>query len=202
MKPGGARVAVGIGLGYLLGRTRKMRLALMVAAAGLSGNAGSPRALVQQGLKQLASSPELSKIAETALGELLDAAKSAAIGVATSRIDSLSDRLQERAGVPGQAVPRPRREEKEPEGSAETEDETKDESKDETEEESRGETGDEAEPERAGEDRSGEANSGRRTPSGDSSRSPTAEDSRDEPRRATTRARAGAGRSPVRRTRR
>lgn len=198
MKPGGARVAVGIGLGYLLGRTRKMRLALMVAAAGLSGNAGSPRALVQQGLKQLASSPELSKIAETALGELLDAAKSAAIGVATSRIDSLSDRLQERAGVPGQAVPRPRREEKEPEGSAETEDETKDE----TEEESRGETGDEAEPERAGEDRSGEANSGRRTPSGDSSRSPTAEDSRDEPRRATTRARAGAGRSPVRRTRR
>lgn len=198
MKPGGARVAVGIGLGYLLGRTRKMRLALMVAAAGLSGNAGSPRALVQQGLKQLASSPELSKIAETARGELLDAAKSAAIGVATSRIDSLSDRLQERAGVPGQAVPRPRREEKEPEGSAETEDETKDE----TEEESRGETGDEAEPERAGEDRSGEANSGRRTPSGDSSRSPTAEDSRDEPRRATTRARAGAGRSPVRRTRR
>jgi hypothetical protein len=33
----GTRVAIGVAAGYLLGRTRKMRLALMIAAAGVTG---------------------------------------------------------------------------------------------------------------------------------------------------------------------
>lgn len=33
----GAKVAMAVGAGYLLGRTRKMRVALMLAAAGITG---------------------------------------------------------------------------------------------------------------------------------------------------------------------
>ena len=38
---GGTRVAAGVAAGYLMGRTKKMRLALMIAAAGMTG-AGYP----------------------------------------------------------------------------------------------------------------------------------------------------------------
>ena len=33
----GAKVAMAVGAGYMLGRTKKMRLALMLAAAGITG---------------------------------------------------------------------------------------------------------------------------------------------------------------------
>lgn len=89
-----ARLAVGVGIGYLLGRTRKMRLALMIAAAGATGAVGSPRQLVQRGLKQLGTSPELSKLTEATRGQLLTAAKTAAVTAASSRIDALNERLQ------------------------------------------------------------------------------------------------------------
>ncbi|PXY23527.1 hypothetical protein [Prauserella endophytica] len=92
---GGAQVAAAVGAGYLLGRTRKMRLALMIAAAGATGKlGGAPRELLQQGVKRLAASPELSKITDSVRGDLVDAARSAAMAAASSRIDSLNDRLQ------------------------------------------------------------------------------------------------------------
>lgn len=101
MKPG-PRVAMAVGLGYLLGRTRKMRLALMIAAAGASGRVGvGPRQLLQQGYKRLAASPELNKITDSLRGELLGAAKTAAMTAATNRIESLNSRLQDQVSVPG-----------------------------------------------------------------------------------------------------
>jgi flagellar biosynthesis GTPase FlhF len=93
-------VALAIGAGYLLGRTRKMRLALMIAAGGATGGLGkAARVVVDRGTKQLGASPELAKIAETVQGELMQAVKTAAVTAASSRIDSLSSRLTER--VPG-----------------------------------------------------------------------------------------------------
>ncbi|MFF5992712.1 hypothetical protein [Prauserella flavalba] len=81
-----------------------MRLALMIAAAGATGRlGGTPRELLQQGVKRLAASPELGKITESVRGELLDAARSAAMTAASSRIDSLNDRLQSTAGRGGKA---------------------------------------------------------------------------------------------------
>ncbi|WP_230425067.1 hypothetical protein [Prauserella cavernicola] len=78
-----------------------MRLALMIAAAGATGKFGAaPRELLQQGVKRLAASPELSKITDSVRGELLDAARSAAVTAASSRIDSLNDRLQDRITNP------------------------------------------------------------------------------------------------------
>lgn len=92
----GARVALAVGAGYLLGRTKKMRLALMIAAAGATGRSGtSPGALLQGGLKQLGSSAEVTKVAELARDELLGAAKAAAVTAASRRIESLSGRLQD-----------------------------------------------------------------------------------------------------------
>ncbi|MEV4604874.1 hypothetical protein AB0K15_46925 [Amycolatopsis sp. NPDC049253] len=89
-------MALGVTAGYLLGRTKKMRLALMIAAAGATGRAGvSPTKLVQSGLKQLSSSAEVGQLTSLAKDELLSAAKSAAVTAASGRIESLSERLQD-----------------------------------------------------------------------------------------------------------
>jgi hypothetical protein len=95
----GTRVALGVGAGYLLGRTRKMRLALMLAAAGANGKLGvTPGQLAQRGIKQLGSSPELAQIAETVRNDLLSATRSAAVTAASRRVDSWNRRLQSSAG--------------------------------------------------------------------------------------------------------
>ncbi|PXY19055.1 hypothetical protein [Prauserella muralis] len=89
----GAQVAVAVGAGYLLGRSRKGRLALMLAAASATGKVGGPGALLRQGAGKLASSPELGQITESVKGDLLGAARSAAMSAATERIGSLNERL-------------------------------------------------------------------------------------------------------------
>lgn len=96
-------VALAIGAGYLLGRTRKMRLAMMVATAGATGGLGkAARVVAERGSQRVSASPELAKIAQTVQGELLQAVRTAAVTAASSRIDSLSSKLTERAqGVPG-----------------------------------------------------------------------------------------------------
>ena len=92
----GLRVAAGVAAGYLLGRTRKMRLALMIAAAGITGaRGGSPGALLKSGLSQLGSIPEVAELADTAKHELLSAAKAATVAAATKRVEALSGRMQD-----------------------------------------------------------------------------------------------------------
>ncbi|TQM32860.1 hypothetical protein [Nocardia bhagyanarayanae] len=93
---GGARLAAGVAIGYALGRTRKMRLAMMLAGAGLSRQAGGPQELLQRGASVLGSSKELTKITDTIRGELMDAARAAAVTAASNRIDALNARLQGR----------------------------------------------------------------------------------------------------------
>ena len=101
----GAQTALAIGVGYILGRRRKMRLATMLAAGAATGAAAKlgPTAL-KQGTKYLgktdiagALGPQVTEIIDTVRGELLDAAKGAAAAAVTSRIDSLSDSLHDRA---------------------------------------------------------------------------------------------------------
>ena len=101
----GAQTALAIGVGYILGRRRKMRLATMLAAGAATGAAAKlgPTAL-KQGTKYLgktdiagALGPQVTEIVNTVRGELLDAAKGAATAAVTSRIDSLSDNLHDRA---------------------------------------------------------------------------------------------------------
>lgn len=99
MKLGG--LALGVGAGYLLGRTRKMRLALMIATGTLGGSA---RQLLRRGLTELGATEELGKLTDLARDELVKAAKSAAVSAASGRIDALNERLQHRALGDGHAA--------------------------------------------------------------------------------------------------
>ncbi len=101
MKPG-ARVALGVGIGYFLGRTKKMRVAMMLAGAGMTGKLPSnPQELLQRSASMLGSSPEINKITESVRGELMHAARAAAVTAASNRIDALNERLQSRASGGG-----------------------------------------------------------------------------------------------------
>jgi hypothetical protein len=121
----GVRMGVAIGLGYLLGRTRKMRLALMLAGAGATGRFGkSSTALIKQGTDVLGSSPEVKTLAETVRGRLVEAGKAAALTAVSSRVDALSEKIEEgtrslsEPPVPGQKEEEP--EEREQEQGGET----------------------------------------------------------------------------------
>lgn len=97
-----APIALAIGAGYLLGRTHKMRWALLLGAAAASGRLNNvPGDLIQRGTKVLGSSPELTKIGDSA-ERLLDAGKAAASTALASRVESLSSALTERAEALGQ----------------------------------------------------------------------------------------------------
>ena len=105
----GAQAALAVGVGYALGRRRKMRLATMLAIGAATGGVGrfGPIAM-RRGAKYLGSTdlvgalgPEVGgqvgDIVSTIRGELLDATKAAAIAAVSSRIESVSDSLHDRA---------------------------------------------------------------------------------------------------------
>ena len=101
----GTQTALALGVGYVLGRRRKMRLTMMLAAAAASGGLGGVGGgALRRGMKMLGStealgkvSPQLAEIVDTVRGDLLDAGKAAAVAAATNRIGSLTDTLHERA---------------------------------------------------------------------------------------------------------
>ncbi|MEU4673984.1 hypothetical protein AB0F91_40015 [Amycolatopsis sp. NPDC023774] len=198
------RMALGVAAGYMLGRTKKMRLALMIAAAGATGRSGvSPTKLVQSGLKQLSSSAEVGQLTSLARDELLSAAKSAAVTAASGRIEALSERLQDGGGLTrgknsrGKADDAP---DEEPEDEAEVVDENEDEDQEEPESEPekprrrRGSSRKASEGE--DEDQSAERPPRRRSSSRRSAASPGDDDEGSSGTRTATR------RSPVRRARR
>jgi hypothetical protein len=111
----GTQAALAIGAGYLLGRRRKMRLATMAAAAAATGGLGRLGGpALQRGMKMLGSTealgkfaPQLTELADTVRGDLIDAGKAAATAAVSNRIESLTDSLHERAEMvrdPGAAV--------------------------------------------------------------------------------------------------
>jgi hypothetical protein len=92
----GARVALSIGAGYLLGRSHKMRWAMLLAAAEATGRLpGTTGELLERGTKALGSSPEVSELIETARKRLLEPGKAAIMANLSSQIDSLSQRLEQ-----------------------------------------------------------------------------------------------------------
>jgi hypothetical protein len=112
---GGTQAALALGVGYLLGRRHKMRMATMLAAAAATGRVGGlGGAALRRGAKMLGSTetlgkfaPQLGELAETVRGDLVDAGKAAATAAITNRIESLTDSLHERAEMvrdPGSTV--------------------------------------------------------------------------------------------------
>jgi len=102
---GGTQAALALGVGYLLGRRRKMRLTTMLAVGAATGGVGGlGGAALRRGMKMLGSTeavgkfaPQLGELADTVRSDLIDAGKAAAAAAVTSRIESLTDSLQERA---------------------------------------------------------------------------------------------------------
>jgi hypothetical protein len=102
---GGTQTALALGVGYILGRRRKMRLTTMLAIGAATGSIGGlGGTALRRGLKMAGSTealgkvaPQLGEIADTVRGDLLDAGKAAVAAAATRRIGSLSDSLHERA---------------------------------------------------------------------------------------------------------
>jgi hypothetical protein len=102
---GGTQAALALGVGYMLGRQHKMRMAAMMAAGAATGRMGGlGGAVFRRGAKMLGSndmlgklSPQVTEVAETVRGDLLDAGKAAVVAALNNRIESLSDSLHERA---------------------------------------------------------------------------------------------------------
>jgi hypothetical protein len=92
----GARVAIGVVAGYFLGRTKKMKLALMLGGMAAGRRSGGPAELLGRGAKLLESNPELATLREQVQGRLVEAGKGAVLAVATRQIESLSDRVSQR----------------------------------------------------------------------------------------------------------
>ena len=128
-----SNVALAIGAGYLLGRKRKGRVALVLAGAAATGKLGG---VATQAIKRGGSvvgsseavsnlSPELGNVMGTVKGDLADAGKAAVRAAAAGRINRLTDSLHERA----EGIRSPRDEEVE-EAEAEAEEQEPEESDD------------------------------------------------------------------------
>ena len=81
---GSMRAAAAIGIGYVLGRNRRFRTAVVVAAGMTVGSTNVSGLVLQRGMKLLASTdafaklaPQLGEITNTVRGDLLDAGKAA-----------------------------------------------------------------------------------------------------------------------------
>jgi hypothetical protein len=102
---GGTQAALALGVGYMLGRRRKMRLTTMLAAGAATGGLGGlGGAALRRGMKMLGSTeavgkfaPQLGELADVVRSDLMDAGKAAAAAAVTNRIESLTGSLQERA---------------------------------------------------------------------------------------------------------
>jgi hypothetical protein len=94
----GPQIALAVLVGYALGRSRKMKLAITIGGM-LAGRrlTTDPKELLAKGTKLIGASPELSKLTGDVRERLTDAAKTAAVAAATSKIDSLGESLSKRA---------------------------------------------------------------------------------------------------------
>jgi hypothetical protein len=98
------KTALAVGIGYMLGRKRKMRLALMIATGAATGGfGGAASRMLRSGGKRLASadalgklSPELGHVTDAVKGDLVDAGKAAARAAINNRIESISGSLHSR----------------------------------------------------------------------------------------------------------
>jgi hypothetical protein len=101
---GSTRAATALAVGYLLGRRRKFRTAVVMAAATAAGGSSVGGMVMRQGTKMLGSSEALGKVApqvgdlvDIVRGDLLSAGKAAVTAAASNRVDALTDSLHERA---------------------------------------------------------------------------------------------------------
>ncbi len=111
---GSMPAAAAIGIGYVLGRRKKFRMAAMVAAGMTVGGTTVGALVLKRGLKMVGNldavqkvAPQLGDLTDVVRGDLVSAGKAAATAAVSNRVDALTDSLHERAERvrnPGAAV--------------------------------------------------------------------------------------------------
>ncbi|MEV8362604.1 hypothetical protein [Streptomyces niveus] len=90
-------VAAAMAAGYVLGRTKKGKLALGLAALVAGQQIPmNPRELVILTARKLAENPTVAPLVEQARGEVLGAGRSALSATANRRLEAVADALQQR----------------------------------------------------------------------------------------------------------
>jgi hypothetical protein len=89
------KIVVGVLGGYLLGRTKKFRLALTLGSA-LAGQrlVNHREDLLAQGSKLLEGNPQLKQLQNQLTGRLLDVAREAALVAVATRVEALTKSIQ------------------------------------------------------------------------------------------------------------
>src|SRR6185503_7986019 len=92
-----AKVGLAVAGGYLLGRTKKAKLAISLGTWLIGKRLNvDPKELGKQALGQLAQRPEVAKLAGDVRGELFQAGKAAAKTAMTGRLERLAEGLEAR----------------------------------------------------------------------------------------------------------
>ncbi|MGW1733915.1 histone protein [Streptomyces sp. NPDC001999] len=144
--------------GYVLGRTKKGKLALSVGTYLAGKRLGlEPRQLATEGMRRLGEIPQVAELQDQLKGELLEAGRKAVTTAATRGMGNLADTLRDRTAALGakkEAEPEedteeegPEEEEEGPEEEPEEEEEEPEEEEEEEEEEPEEEEEEEEEPE-------------------------------------------------------
>lgn len=90
-------IAAAVAGGYVLGRTRKAKMAFAIGTFLAGRRFGlTPTALAAEGLRQLRESPQLAGLREQIGGDLLDAVRAAANTSADRRFTAFAETLRER----------------------------------------------------------------------------------------------------------
>ncbi|MFE7046140.1 histone protein [Streptomyces atratus] len=89
--------------GYVLGRTKKGRLALTIATYLAGRRFGlEPRQLAAEGMRKLGEIPQFAELQEQLKGEVFDAGRKAVAAVADRGMSSLADALSDRTARLGE----------------------------------------------------------------------------------------------------
>ncbi|MFE1025556.1 hypothetical protein ACFW5I_13445 [Streptomyces sp. NPDC058818] len=92
-----ATMAAAVAGGYLLGRTKKAKLAFVVGSYLMGRRIGlSPGQVLSQGLAGLQRTPQLQELTDQVRGELLTAGRTAVTAAANRRLTGLADSLRDR----------------------------------------------------------------------------------------------------------
>ncbi|WP_406143327.1 hypothetical protein [Streptomyces sp. NBC_01012] len=90
-------LAAAVSAGYVLGRTKKGKVALGVASFVMGQHLPlNPREAIILGARKLADNPAVAPLVEQARGEVLDAGRAALSATANRRLEAVADALQER----------------------------------------------------------------------------------------------------------
>jgi hypothetical protein len=88
-------VLAGVAGGYLLGRTKKAKLALTFAAL-VAGRRLAPQDLLEKGARRLAGTPQLAGLSDQVKDQMMTAARTAVGSLVDRRVESITGSLRER----------------------------------------------------------------------------------------------------------